>query len=260
MKKYAGYRIAVLILSLVIIIQWLVIFTLTKPKKPPKPVEVIVKAKIAIVLDDWGYNLNNVPIIEQLKYPITVSVLPSLSYSRLVSEELGRRGFEVILHLPMEPREKYKLEKNTVTTAMSEATIANILSRDLDSIVNAKGVSNHMGSRATENPRTMGVILKEIEKRNLYFLDSFVSARSVCADVAGKEHVKFAKRDVFLDNQQEPGYIRSQIKKLKTKAKVFGQAIGIGHDHKVTLEVLREAMPELEKEGYKFVFVSELAH
>jgi polysaccharide deacetylase 2 family uncharacterized protein YibQ len=39
---------------------------------------------------------------------------------------------------------------------------------------------------------------------------------------------------------------------------VYGQAIGIGHDRKITLEVLKEVMPSIEKEGYKFVFVSEL--
>jgi hypothetical protein len=70
--------------------------------------------------------------------------------------------------------------------------------------------------------------------------------------------IAFANRDVFLDNREEPEYIMGQINKLKNIAKVYGRAIGIGHDRKVTLEVLKGAMPELEKEGYKFVFVSEL--
>ncbi len=48
------------------------------------------------------------------------------------------------------------------------------------------------------------------------------------------------------------------VMKLKNLSRKHGLAIGIGHDRKTTLEVLREAMPELEKEGFKFVFVSEL--
>ena len=66
------------------------------------------------------------------------------------------------------------------------------------------------------------------------------------------------RRDVFLDNVEESGYIKQQINKLKSKARSRGFAIGIGHDRKVTLEVLREVMPQLSKEGYKFVFLSEL--
>ncbi len=92
----------------------------------------------------------------------------------------------------------------------------------------------------------------------MYFLDSFVSSASVCANLAKEIVVGFARRDVFLDNVLDREYIKSQISKLKAKAATRGYAIGIGHDRRVTLEVLAEVMPEIEKEGYKFVFVSDL--
>jgi polysaccharide deacetylase 2 family uncharacterized protein YibQ len=71
-------------------------------------------------------------------------------------------------------------------------------------------------------------------------------------------YLGFTKRDVFIDNKQSPDYIKGQVYKLKTRARIYGQVIGIGHDRKTTLEVLKEVMPQLEKEGYRFVFVSEL--
>lgn len=256
MKRDLGYKIAIAGLALIIILQWA--FIITRPKRAPPKIPVAVKGKIAIVIDDWGYNLNNLPTLDRIKYPLTCSVLPNLSYSRRVAEELHARGYQIILHLPMEPYEKYRLEKNTILTTMDEATMRNIIAQDLASIVYAKGVSNHMGSRATEDQRTMEIILKEFKKRRLYFLDSFVSSKSVGFELARKIGLGFAKRDVFLDNKEEAGYIRQQIYKLKVRAKLYGQAIGIGHDRKITLGVLKEVMPELEKEGYKFVFVSEL--
>jgi polysaccharide deacetylase 2 family uncharacterized protein YibQ len=258
-RKEAGYKIAICVLALIIIAQWVFIITIRPKKAPPKiPIAVKVKAKIAIVIDDWGYNLNNLHILDRIKYPLTHSVLPNLSYSARVANELHRRGFQIILHLPMEPHEKYRLEKNTIMTTMDEPAIKNIVEQDLNSIVYAKGVSNHMGSAATEDGRTMGIVFKELKKRRLYFLDSFVSSKSVCSELAAKIGLGFAERDVFLDNKEEPGYIRQQLYKLKLKAKMYGKAIGIGHDRKITLEVLEETMPELEKEGYKFVFASEL--
>ena len=92
----------------------------------------------------------------------------------------------------------------------------------------------------------------------MYFLDSFVSEDSVCQGLAQKMQIRFAKRDVFIDNQLDINHIKERLYELKLKAATTGEAIGIGHDRKVTLEALKEAMPELEKEGYKFVFVSDL--
>jgi polysaccharide deacetylase 2 family uncharacterized protein YibQ len=256
MKKY---RIIILVLSIIVFLETIlfIYFLIIRPKKIIK-VPVEIKGKIAIVIDDWGYSLNNLSIINRIKYPLTCAVLPHLNYTYKVSQELDSLGFEIILHLPMEPYEKYNLEKNTITTSMDEETIKNILNLGLTNLFNPKGVSNHMGSKATEGPRVMGIIFKELKKRKLYFFDSFVTSKSVCSGLAKKINLGFARRDIFLDNKNSPEYIRGQIYKLKTKARIYGQAIGVGHDREVTLELLSQIMPELEKDGYKFVFLSEL--
>ncbi len=263
--KYQNkYKIWIIILAAVAIIEAIVIFGLapSRPKRrmarvPPAAPAVKI-GKIAIVIDDWGYNLNNLDILRQIKYPLTLSVLPNLNYSKRISQEAHRRGFEVILHLPMEPDEKVRLEHNTIMASMSEKTIRDIIADDLDNIVYAKGVSNHMGSKAVQDLKTMSVIFSELQKRRLYFLDSYVSSKSVSFELVNKIHLAFAKRDVFLDNNEDPEYIRGQIYKLKVKARTYGRAIGIGHARRITLQVLKDIMPELEKEGYRFVFVSQL--
>jgi len=240
-------KIVIILLLFIIIIVWLV--------ARPRP---LIKGKIAIVLDDWGYNLNNLSILEEIKYPLTASVLPNIAYSQKVAQELRARGLEVILHLPMEPEEKLNLEKDTVKAAMDKTEIARILGNDLASIVFARGVSNHMGSKVTSDLRVMRIIFGELKKRRLYFLDSYVTAKSICPQLARQMKLAYFKRDVFLDNLEEKGYIQEQINQLKSKAAARGYAIGIGHDRKVTLEVLREVMPQLSREGYQFVFLSEL--
>jgi len=116
-----------------------------------------------------------------------------------------------------------------------------------------------MGSQATSDLRTMVPIFKELSRKHLYFLDSFTSSDSVCEDLAQKLKVAFVKRDVFIDNESDPEYIRGQIAKLKSLASARGWAIGIGHDRKNTLDVLREELPKIINEGYELVYVSELA-
>jgi len=218
----------------------------------------VLKGKIAIVIDDWGYHLNNLETAKSIKQPLTCAVLPNLKNSSLVAKKLKNSGFEIILHLPMQPKEKFKLEVNTITLAMNPGQISSILDKDLVSVKYAKGVSNHMGSGVTENKKIMEIILTRVKKHKLYFLDSYVTAGSVCGELAKNIGVKFAKRDVFLDNQNDPEYIKAQLLKLKNLAAKQGSAIGIGHDRKNTLAILKEIIPQLVKDGYKFVYVSEL--
>lgn len=264
MNKNERLKITVWILAALAVIEAFILVTIwvsrPKPKKvlPPIPVPTVTVGKIAIVLDDWGYNLNNLHTLREIKAPLTLSVLPNLGYSRKIAEEGNSLGFEVILHLPCQPNETRALEKNTILTSMDNQTIRSIVNQDLDDIVYAKGLSNHMGSKVTEDRRVMGIILGELKNRHLYFLDSWVSPNTVGLEVARQMKLKAGRRDVFLDNKEEPEYIKAQLYKLMKKAKAYGQAIGIGHDRKVTLEVLQEAIPEMENKGFKIVPVSEL--
>jgi len=245
-----------LILSLCIFVA--VILTSIDKKLARKPISPPVKGRIAIVIDDWGYKLNNLAIAEGIKQPLTCAVLPGLKNSGLVAQKLNNLGFEIILHLPMQPKEKYRLENETITVSMDADQIHDILDKDLASVLFAKGISNHMGSRITEDSRVSALIISEAKKRKLYFLDSFVTAKSVCPLLAAEIKARFARRDIFLDNLDDPEYIKAQVIKLKEIARKKGYAVGIGHDRRNTLLVLKQMMAQLAKSGYKFVFVSEI--
>lgn len=253
----SSLKIAIWILAILVLIEGVFIVILLKPRKI-SPLLPTPKGKIAIVLDDWGYNLNNLHILDEIKLPLNCALLPNLPYSRQIAQELHQRGCEIILHLPLEPYEEYRLEKDTIQLSMDKETIKNIIEQDLYSIVYAQGVSNHMGSAATSDLRVMEIIFAELKKRHLYFLDNLVSSKSLCFELAKKVNLKFARRDIFLDNTPKPEYIKKQLEKLKQKAQRKGYALGIGHDRKLTLETLREMLPLIQKEGYQFVFVSEV--
>ena len=180
-----------------------------KPKERIIPPKKACLGRIAIVLDDWGYNLNNIPLLEKINLPLTVSVLPNLAYSKKISKDLTTQGFEIILHLPMEPEGKNAMEKDTIKTSMQEEEIQGIILKSLDSVGNVKGVNNHMGSKATSSLKTMEVVFKELKKRNLFFLDSYVISTSKCLDAAKRHGLRFAKRDIFIDNKNELEYIKT---------------------------------------------------
>lgn len=229
-----------------------------KKVKKPLPPAVAMKGTIALILDDWGNSVRNLETIEQVNVPLTIAVLPNLAYSTEVAERLHKKGFEIMLHLPMQPQGQTNLEQNTITTAMSRQTVEAIIEQDLADVPYAAGVNNHMGSAATQDTGLMSVVMHNLEKRGLYFVDSYSSPNSVCLSVAGERGVRFIRRDIFIDNTADRSYIRQQLAKLKARAAKTGYAVGIGHDRKLTVEVLREEIPVIAAEGYRFVTVSQL--
>src|SRR4030067_635128 len=72
--------------------------------------------------------------------------------------------------------------------------------------------------------------LPELKTRDVFFLDSLTNPKSVAYATAREFGLKAAKRDVFLDNEENnPEYIRGQLEELARIAKKRGRAIGVGH-------------------------------
>ncbi|MFH1201375.1 MAG: divergent polysaccharide deacetylase family protein [Candidatus Omnitrophota bacterium] len=251
-------NIAIAVLAVIALFQFVLIISLWPRKaiivKPPPKLP-----KVAIVIDDWGYNLTHIGLIRGLGLPLNLAILPNLSYSRQTAQIARDNDWQVILHLPMQPQElSLRLEKDTILTKMDENSIIRIFQKDTKSVPYIRGVSNHMGSRATQDIWVMSVIFKQLKKYNFYFLDSFVTVNSVCSRLAKKEGVRYTRRDVFLDNKEDSKYIKDMLEELIDVAKENGQAVGIGHNLKTTLQVLKEELPKFKDKGINLVLVSDL--
>jgi polysaccharide deacetylase 2 family uncharacterized protein YibQ len=217
------------------------------------------KPRIAIVVDDFGYSKNNMDAFLGLKQPITLSILPEQRYTREIARMASARGFEIILHLPLEPeRDAAGQEVDTIKTGMSEKEIVLILKKEIALVPGIDGVSNHMGSKATADKATMTSIIKELKSEGLYYFDSLTSDRSVCADVARSFGVKCVKRDLFLDNSNNTAAIEKELADLEAMAFRRGEAIAICHDRKNTAAVLVKELPRMARDGIEFVRLSEL--
>ncbi|MBN1794417.1 MAG: divergent polysaccharide deacetylase family protein [Candidatus Omnitrophica bacterium] len=235
-------------------------------KQSSAPGEEIGSPQVALVLDDFGYNTQNVERIFRLHAPVTFSILPNLPYSAEVAGRVAENGHECLLHLPLEPHadtpetyEEMPLEDQTIHSRMGRAQILQITRRAIAGVPGALGVSNHMGSKATEDPYVMGVIFDVLKGRDMLFLDSLVTGSSICGQLAAEKGIRFAKRDVFLDAQQDRAFIEGKIDRLIQIAKEQGYAVGIGHDRTQTIEVLEDMIDEFKQHGIELVHISHLA-
>jgi len=235
------------------------VYTAEPAERAPAALPSKKPLRIAIVIDDFGYNDNNADEFLSIGQPLTFSILPNLPYTNTIARKARLRGAEVILHLPLESvNQNAGMEKDTITTAMTDDEIRRILANAVESVPGLVGVSNHMGSKATADGRVMDVIMGALKKKGLFYLDSRSTGSSVCARAARGAGCRFAARDVFLDNENDPEYIKGEIEKLEKKAEQNGYAIAICHDRRTTAAVMKEMLPRLAARGFKFVYVSDL--
>ena len=227
-----------------------------KAKEPPPR----SAPRLALIIDDGGYSVDKVKGLMGLGKPMTFSILPNVPHSRDTALLAHREGAEIMLHLPMEPQEveRYSLEKDTVLTGMDKTEIQAILHRDLSQIPHARGVNNHMGSKATEDPRVMKALMEVLKKEGLYFVDSHTSPHSMGVQAARQAGVAFASNDRFIDHENDLESIKKAIRLAVKRAKREGKAVAIGHPHPLTARAIREMIPEIEGAGINMVFASEV--
>ena len=216
------------------------------------------KPKIAVILDDWGYHNSGMPYLSSIKQPFTAAVLPGLRYTKEAAETAYKNKKGIMLHLPMQPEKKVPLEKITVMAGMNRDKIVEIVDTLATEVPHYTGVNNHMGSLVTADKTAISTVLEVLKDRNYFFIDSLTTPKTVAYQTARAMGMRWGKRDVFIDNKKEASYNEKQINELKSTARKKGWAIGIGHDDPVTLSTLARMMPEIEAEGFEFVYAAEL--
>jgi len=216
--------------------------------------------RIAIILDDWGYNDNGCAFLEKIDIPVAVSILPELNYSQTIARCAHQNNKEVMLHLPLEPHKFFETYPDgyVILSSMAKDKILAKVDKFIKDTPFVVGANNHMGSKASEDKKLMTIIFSYFRKNNLFFVDSFVSADSICEPLAQEKGVSFARRNIFLDNEADSQYIKGQLDQLAEKAKKQGFALGIGHDRPLTQKVLLEQSQRLKDQGFEFVTVKQL--
>jgi len=244
--------------------------TKVPPSEPPaRPEEPAVRregrpssrARLALIIDDVGANPKALERFLRIPADLSFAVIPNTRYASRCAEMIRAEGHTVLLHLPMEPLDQHKMPPGAVTTAMTDAEIAECVDRYLASLPQVAGVNNHMGSKATQDERVMRAVLRVVSARGLFFVDSRTAPDTVVSSVAEELGVPHAARDGrFLDDSGDPSEALDALLELAEIARVRGEAVGIGHVRRGTAEAIRKALPELEARGVRVVSVSELVH
>ena len=221
--------------------------------------ELPSKGKLIFVFDDAGHNLEQLQYFLDLPFPCTIAVLPKLPNSRETAKRIRAAGKELILHQPMQAvNPNIDPGKGAVKPGMNREEIKKIVASNVEEIGPIAGMNNHEGSLITSDEEAMEAVLELCKEKNIYFLDSRTSSKSVVPQVAKKLNMSIWERAVFLDNKRDKAYMKKQIIDGLEIASQRGEAIMIGHVFTVDLAILlKEMYSDLTQEGYTFSTISK---
>lgn len=229
------------------------------PKEAMEPVGGD-SACLAIIIDDMGSSLTEARSLSAIKVPLTFAIIPGLRADREVAAYADANAIETMVHIPMQSKgwPARRLEANGLLMSMDTDELQERVSVILQRLPGVHGVNNHMGSEFTESEEKMSAVLQTLKKNNLFFIDSVTSSNSVGQKLARRAGIRSARRNVFLDNEQERGYILGQLDQAVGLARKNGSAIAICHPHPATIAALASALPGLAAKGVKLVPASRL--
>ncbi len=220
------------------------------PPVPPDLPPVKKRPRLAIIIDDIGYDRQLAEKLIGLNAPLTIAILPHSPHREAIARLANERGLEVMLHLPMEPLEYPEINPGpgALLASMGPDELLQILEKNLKAVPHIQGVNNHMGSRLTATSEPMYQVFSVLKRHGLYFVDSRTTNESVCRPSARLFQLPFAQRDVFLDHAHDSASIRKQLRELVRIAQRKGEAVGIAHPHPSTYQILKEELPALQQQ------------
>jgi polysaccharide deacetylase 2 family uncharacterized protein YibQ len=145
-----------------------------------------------------------------------------------------------------------------IRVGMTSFEIERILQSDLASVPQAVGANNHMGSRATADPRLMAAVMRSLAGHHLYFVDSRTTAASVAFEAACQQGLPAFYRSVFLDDTETVPYALGQLRQFRRILEKQGTALAIGHPYPTTIAALAKFLPEFDRDDVELAPASRL--
>ncbi|MEM1192485.1 MAG: divergent polysaccharide deacetylase family protein [Pseudomonadota bacterium] len=214
--------------------------------------------RIAIVFDDVGLDPGVFDTLLTLPGPVTHSFLAYAPDISAMAPRASALGHGVLLHLPMEPVGPEDPGPRALTTGASPSAFRRNLAWNLDQLAGYSGVNNHMGSRLTANRGRMTAVMRALRDRQVYFLDSVTSPRTVGAQIAAREGTLYLRRDVFLDPEAGRETVRQQLAQTEAIARRSGFAIAIAHPRPDTIAVIGPWLASAKARGFTLVTTDDL--
>lgn len=220
-------------------------------------------ARVAIVVGGLAVSQTGTQsAIEKLPAEVTLAFASGGNSIDRWMQEARRKGHEILMQVPLEPFDYPNIDpgRNTLTVDAEPEENLDRLHRTLARTTNYTGVMNYMGGRFVSERAAMSVLMDELARRGLMYLDDGSSARSEAEELAKSFRAPFAAADIPLDQVRDRGEVLRKLDEVERTARANGFAVGIGSAFDVTVDAVAQWAAEARMRGIEIVPISALAH
>lgn len=215
------------------------------------------KPKISIVVTNLGLNRRSTELALTLPTQCGLGFLPYMQSLKPLLNKAQNKGHEVYLYLPLQtskaldnPR-KYALMNNL---ALEENEVR--LNVILNSQARYDGVYSSYKEVFADDMNASSMIFDQLDDKNLIFILGKGLAKGVPGHISSHNNV--IPTNIIIDEEPDKDSIRSQLEELIRVAESNGIALGYAQGFTLTIEMIRDWIPTLNKKGVQLVPVSEL--
>jgi polysaccharide deacetylase 2 family uncharacterized protein YibQ len=203
---------------------------------------------IAFVVD--SFDIASLKALNEFTQPYALIVNP-FDTSKALFFDLGRlsNAPEILLHLPMEPKE-YPYLKPGAGALMIHHTptiIQELLNKALKQLPQSIGAINYMGSRALSNPPLVRTLIQFLAQKGMLFLEYQPTRHSVVASVCHKLQAPCQS----LTSKAIPGRVPAYLTSVLLMAQKTGSAIAVLPLSEAHIQEVQKVLPIAKDQGTK---------
>jgi polysaccharide deacetylase 2 family uncharacterized protein YibQ len=236
---------------------------LSDKQEAPQPLSAVENKrskgtpKISIIVTNLGLNRRSTELALTLPKQFGLGFLPYTKSLTSLLNKAQNNGHEIYLYLPLQTSKSLDNPgRYALMTNLPPEENAVRLSVVLNSHAKYNGIYSNFKEVFTSDKQSCKGILDHLNDRNLIFILGKTSEKGL------PEHIKSCKNiiptNIIIDIDPDKEAIEKELEKLVKVASKEGLALGYAQGLILTIEMLRDWAPSLEKRGIKLVPVSEL--
>ena len=204
----------------------------------PSAVFASAPGKLVLIMDDLGNQYAAGVEAVSIPWVTTVAIMPARPFTQALAELAYQQHKEVIIHAPMSNSIDFPLGPLGLNRDQGKTQMVENIRQSILGVPHAVGLSNHMGSRLTQDGQAMRWLMAELKAHRLFFFDSRTVSTTKGWQAANTARVPWAMRDIFLDHFREPEFMKSQWQDAEARVLSGENVTVICHPYPETLDFL----------------------
>lgn len=205
------------------------------------------RPRISVVVLNLGLSENATMAAINLPGAVTLAFSPYAPRLEEWIEQARAAGHEVMVGLPMEPRDFPRSDAGILALMTSVETEQNILNlnRVLSEGAGYIGLVNQQGTGFTANRAAMQPIMQALAERGLVYFDTLENATSVAEEIADQTGTAHTVGDMILDSSLSRSIVTARLSHLELLAKNRKSAVVAVQPYPMLMERIADWSREL---------------